>query len=100
MAKRPEGSASSAGGRSKKDKASGALQAEPSPATERGLPPRDKRDFKAVMARINRDGWKALNVLSTDLDRSLQRMLVEAMNDYLEKHGRDPVVETRSIPKD
>lgn len=52
------------------------------------------------MARINRDGWKALNVLSTDLDRPLQRMLVEAMNDYLEKHGRDLVVETRSIPKD
>lgn len=52
------------------------------------------------MARIHHDRRKELNVMSTGIDRSLHQMLVEAMNDYFEKHGREPVVETRSILKD
>ena len=101
MAKRPEASASSPSERPKKDKAPKSPAARPraSAAERRFLPP-DERDFKAMMARVNRDGWKAFHILSTELDRPIQRMLVEAMNDYLEKHGRKPVVESRGLPKD
>lgn len=47
---------------------------------------------KAVLVQMNREGWRALNDLSLDLDTSLQKLGVEAWNDLLVKHGRPAVI--------
>ena len=69
-------------------------------AARRSWPAPDQRDFKGLMCRVNREGWRALSMLSVELDRSLQQMMVEALNDYLSKHGKVPVIESRAVPKD
>lgn len=58
------------------------------------------RDFKGVLARINRDGWLELKKLSAEIDVSFQDIMVESLNDFLQKHNRSPVVESRVLPKD
>lgn len=69
-------------------------------ATERDAAYYATRDFKGVLARINRDGWKELKSLSAERDQSFQDMMVEALNDLLEKNGRPRAVESRVLPKD
>jgi excisionase family DNA binding protein len=61
------------------------------------LPP--QRDYKTMMLRTNRDGWRAASRLSIQLDRPLDDLLVEAANDLLVKYGQRPVIEKRSPPK-
>jgi hypothetical protein len=58
------------------------------------------RDFKGILARINRDGWKELKGVSIEKDQSFQDIMVEALNDFLEKNGRPRAVEGRVLPKD
>jgi hypothetical protein len=54
------------------------------------------RDFKSVMARINRAGWAELRRLAIDLDRPLEDILIDALNRTLSENGRAPVIEKRS----
>jgi hypothetical protein len=37
-------------------------------------------------------GWKALKLLSVEKGRPLQQLVLEALNDFLKKNGKDPVV--------
>lgn len=58
-----------------------------------------QRDYKTMMMRTNRDGWRAASRLSIQLDRPLEDLLIEAANDLLVKYGQRPVIEKRSPPK-
>jgi len=40
-----------------------------------------------VTAYVERNAHKQLRLLGLDLDRSTQSMIVEALNDYFERHG-------------
>jgi len=42
---------------------------------------------KPVTAYVERNAHKQLRLLGLDLDRSTQSMIVEALNDYFERHG-------------
>jgi hypothetical protein len=53
--------------------------------------PKEKAAFKFMQTRLNREGWRELTNLSTDLDRSLQSLMIEAINDLLGKHARPKV---------
>jgi len=57
------------------------------------------RDYKTMMMRTNREGWRAASRLSIQLDRPLEDLLVEAANDLLAKYGQRPVIEKRPPPK-
>ena len=59
-----------------------------------------QRDFKGVLARINREGWLELKKLSAEIDMSIQDMVVSSLNNLLREHGKPPVVESRVFPKD
>jgi hypothetical protein len=58
------------------------------------------RDFKTVMARMNRAGWQEFKKLSTDLDESMEDLIIQALNDLLIRHGRKAAIEKRKRPKD
>jgi hypothetical protein len=62
-------------------------------------PAEPARDYKTVMARMNRAGWQALSIMAIELDRNLEDITIEALNDLLEKYGKPRVVEKRSPPK-
>jgi hypothetical protein len=48
---------------------------------------------KGIVVQMNREGWRALNDLALDLDTSVQKLGIEAWNDFLEKNGRGrPIV--------
>ena len=44
---------------------------------------------KPVTAYVDKTAHKQLRSLGLDLDRSTQDMIVEAINDYFERHGLD-----------
>ena len=52
---------------------------------------------KGILIRVKPEGWKALRHLaiekSMDAGRTvtLQEVMLEAINDYLQKHGKPPV---------
>lgn len=64
---------------------------------QRGAPgPRDQdRDFKSIMARINRKGWQQLRMLSAQLDMPVEDMIVDALNGFLRQHGAPAIIEKR-----
>jgi hypothetical protein len=45
-----------------------------------------------LQTRLNRAGWRELTNLSTELERPLQSLMIEAINDLLGKHARPKVV--------
>jgi hypothetical protein len=47
---------------------------------------------------MNRAGWAELSHLSTDLDRPLEDLLIEAANDLLAKHTTRHVTSTPTPP--
>jgi hypothetical protein len=48
---------------------------------------------KGIVVQVNKEGWRALNDLALDLETSVQKLGIEALNDYLEKNGRGrPIV--------
>lgn len=49
------------------------------------------RKPRFIQLRIMKDGWVALNHLSLDQDKSLQELLLEAVNDLFRKYGKSPV---------
>jgi hypothetical protein len=50
-----------------------------------------KAAFRYMQTRLNKEGWRELTNLSTDQERSLQGLMVEAINDLLGKYGRPKV---------
>jgi hypothetical protein len=54
---------------------------------------RDPGAFKAVIARINADGWRALRLLAAEQDTMLNALAVEAFNDLLKKYTKRAAVE-------
>lgn len=45
-----------------------------------------------MQTRVTPEGWHALKLLTLQLQRTLQELMVEAMNDLLVKYDQDPVV--------
>jgi hypothetical protein len=58
-----------------------------------GKTSRDPDAFKALLTRMNAEGWRALRILAAEQDTTLNALAVEAFNDLLKKHGKRPVVE-------
>lgn len=58
-------------------------------------PPQPQRDYKTAMIRINRAGWQELSFLSTELDRPLDELLIEAANALLVAYGKPAIIEKR-----
>jgi hypothetical protein len=56
------------------------------PATKPGK--RTPGSFKAILTRINADGWRALRLLAVERDTTLNALAVEAFNDLLKKYGK------------
>jgi hypothetical protein len=54
--------------------------------------------FKAILTRINADGWRALRLLAAEQDTTLNALAVEAFNDLLRKHGKRASVENPLLP--
>jgi hypothetical protein len=49
---------------------------------------RDPGAFKSVLVRMNIEGWRALKVLAIEKEATLNALAVEALNDFLRKHGK------------
>lgn len=56
------------------------------------LASRDPGAFKALLVRINPEGWRALRILAAESDATLNALAIEAFNDLLRKKGKRPVV--------
>jgi hypothetical protein len=61
------------------------------PATKPGK--RTPGSFKAILTRINADGWRALRLLAVERDTTLNALAIEAFNDLLKKYGKRQSVE-------
>jgi hypothetical protein len=48
--------------------------------------------LRYMQTRLSESGWKSLKLLSIELGKPLQRLVIEALNDMLRKHGRAPDV--------
>ncbi len=72
------------------DAADVALESVPqrSPMTAR---PPSRIGKKPVTAYVAKNAHKQIRSLGLDLDKSTQDMIVEALNDYFERHGVDRI---------
>ncbi len=57
------------------------------PAERHSAQPPSRQGKKPVTAYVDKEIHKQLRVLGLDLEKSNQEMIVEALNDYLERHG-------------
>ena len=48
--------------------------------------------LRYMQTRLSESGWKSLKLLSIELGKPLQGLVIEALNDMLRKHGRAPDV--------
>ena len=48
--------------------------------------------LRYMQTRLSERGWKSLKLLSIELGKPLQGLVIEALNDMLRKHGRAPDV--------
>jgi len=48
--------------------------------------------LRYMQTRLSERGWKSLKLLSIELGKPLQGLVIEALNDLLRKHGRSPDV--------
>lgn len=48
--------------------------------------PASREGRKAVVVHLDRLGYRTLRILGIDQEMPLQRMMIEAIDDYLEKH--------------
>ena len=49
---------------------------------------RDAGAFKAIITRVNAEGWRALRLLAVEKDTTLNALAVLAFNDLLRKNGK------------
>jgi hypothetical protein len=52
-----------------------------------------------VLIRVDAAGLKELRFLAVELDRRLQSLGIEALNDLLAKYGRKPIVRNPLLPE-
>ena len=50
-----------------------------------------RKDKKGIVVYVTKPGYKELANLGVDIDKTLQDMVHEAINDYLTKHHRNPI---------
>jgi hypothetical protein len=50
-------------------------------------PADERRVVKAVLIKVNDEGWRALRHLAIEKSTTLQALGIEALNDLLEKNG-------------
>jgi hypothetical protein len=55
---------------------------------------------RGILTRVNREGWRALRLLSIERDTSLQALAIEAFNDLLVKYGKRAIVRTQTKDED
>jgi len=48
-------------------------------------------DTKALTLRLNKAAWQQLKILSLESERTGHDLLIEAVNDLLQKNGKPPV---------
>ncbi|MGH6811345.1 MAG: ribbon-helix-helix domain-containing protein [Methylocella sp.] len=48
---------------------------------------------RAILVRVNREGWRALRMLAVENDTTLQAIAIEALNDLLRKYSKPTVIE-------
>lgn len=48
--------------------------------------------MRYMQTRLSDAGWKALKLLAVELERPLQGLVIDALNDFLRKHGKAPDV--------
>jgi hypothetical protein len=58
-----------------------------------GPVPRYPGSFKAILNRLDADGWPALHLLAAERDTTLNALAIEAFNDLLKKYGKRQSVE-------
>jgi hypothetical protein len=46
---------------------------------------------KGILVRANPEAWKALKRIAIDQEMTLQDLMIEAINDVLQKHGKPPI---------
>ena len=51
-----------------------------------GARPSSREGRKAVVVHLDKTGYRTLRILGIDQEMPLQRMMIEAIDDYLEKH--------------
>jgi hypothetical protein len=66
------------------------------PASKPGK--RIRGSFKAILTRVNADGWRALRMLAVERDATLNALAVEAFNDLLRKYEKRATVENPLLP--
>jgi hypothetical protein len=66
------------------------------PASKPGK--RTPGSFKAILTRLNPEGWRALRLLAAERDTTLNALAVEAFNDLLRKYGKRASVENPLLP--
>ncbi|MCJ2055931.1 hypothetical protein MKL09_05125 [Methylobacterium sp. J-048] len=49
-----------------------------------------------MQVRVNPKGFQAVKILTLELEMTLEDLMVEALNDFLAKHGKPATVERRS----
>jgi hypothetical protein len=60
------------------------------------LSPEAGADVKPILLRVNPEAHKALKHLATDDDRTVTSLMIEALNDYLEKRGQKRLATERT----
>ena len=63
------------------------------PAKPARLKSRDPGAFKALLIRMNLEGWRSLRILAAEGDTTLNALAIEAFNDLLKKHGKKPTIQ-------
>lgn len=58
-------------------------------ANDKPSRPPSREGKRPVTAYLEKDAHKQLRVLGIDLEKSNQEMIIEALNDYFERHGRN-----------
>ena len=56
--------------------------------------------LRYMQTRLSVSGWKSLKLLSIELGKPLQGLVIEALNDMLRKHGRAPDVTGPELDKE
>ncbi len=46
---------------------------------------------KGILVRARPEAWKALKQVALDGETTLQDLMIEAINDVLQKHGKPPI---------
>ena len=53
-------------------------------------PDRQPDGRKGILVRARPEAWKGLKLVALDREITLQDLMIEAINDVLEKHGKSP----------